>query len=210
MCAQLPCFLKHQHTKLLITGFIGELLEANCRTESSRPYENISPYSSPNNGECIPPPTMQTSTSSLSRSCCLGSNESSISASLRHGVVKNVLLQLTRALDLGLSNKHRRRAGANCEYAAVANLGALFDCVRARLARDTERGFGGILGAALRFRGSAWWDVLPRAFCHKHGNLEKSTHPQCNSENQPSFHWPNRSHSRTNSFMCPMILLRVS
>ena len=107
---------------------------------------------------------MQTSTLSLSRSCCLGSNESSISASLRHGVVEKDLLQLTRALDLGLSNMHRRRAGANCEYAAVANLGALFDCVRARLARGTERGFGGILGAALGFRRSAWWDALPRRF----------------------------------------------
>lgn len=111
---------------------------------------------------------MQTSTSSLSRSSCLGSNESSTSASLRHDVVENALVLLTRVLDLGLSNKQRRRAGANCERAAVANLGVLFGCEIARLARGIERVFGGISGAALGFRrsGCGMWDVWRWALCH--------------------------------------------
>ena len=159
MCAQLPCFLKHEHPKLFIAGFVGELLEANCRTEPRRPYGDISSCKCPKSSDQVPPPTMQTSTSSLSRSCSLGSNESSTSASLRHDVVANALVLCTRALDLGLSNKARRLAGAKCECAAVANLGALFECVRARLARGTEKVFGGISSAALRFRGSGWWHV---------------------------------------------------
>lgn len=51
-------------------------------------------YNSAENGTNLPPPMMQTSTSSVSRSCCRASNGLSTSAKRLHGEVENDCLQV--------------------------------------------------------------------------------------------------------------------
>ena len=65
----------------------------------------------------LPPPTMQTSTSSLSRSCCRGSKESSTVANRRHWDVAKAFRLVGEQKALGCWNRHRRRAGAKYENA---------------------------------------------------------------------------------------------
>ena len=66
----LPSFLKQKHSKVLIASFIGQLFEANRSAESSGAcIVVLAGWVSWRTVERLPPPTMQTSTSSLSRSC---------------------------------------------------------------------------------------------------------------------------------------------
>ena len=87
---------------------------------------------------CLPPPTMQTSTSSLSRSCWRGSNESFTSADLRHGVVESNRLLANRPLCFDGCRRHRRCVGEKCEYALLVDWIEEIDSMTGRLARGAN------------------------------------------------------------------------
>lgn len=115
--ANFPRLLQQQYPEIVIASFVGYLFESNCCAEASRPCGDGSTVEIDHGVEqYLPPPTMQTSTSSLSRSCWRGSNESFTSASFRHGFVESDRLLMNRPFCLDDCKRHRRCVGEKCEY----------------------------------------------------------------------------------------------
>lgn len=79
---------------------------------------------------------MQTSTSSLSRSCSRGLTESLTSARRRHGVFEKALLQFKRLFGCDRCRRHRRRVGGKYEYALRVVGAKIFDEMKVLLAKE--------------------------------------------------------------------------
>lgn len=137
--ADFPRFFEQKYPEIVIASFIGYLFQSDGCAEASRSCVDGSAVAINLEVEhCLPPPTMQTSTSSLSRSCWRGSNESFTSANLRHGVVESNRLFANRPLCFDGCRRHRRCVGEKCEYALLVDWIEEIDSMTGRLVRGAN------------------------------------------------------------------------